>query len=141
MSMSLNQQLPIWHGYHSFSEASKIVLFENHNANLSLDLRIFSQFWPLISWTISFGTSYFSRVFKNGLIFSDLAWAWEAFVTFLLLEIDADGSLLSLEFLRELVGIVSSSKNDPNSFWLNIQLFHYIFTVFEYCPCRKKNAF
>ena len=41
--------------------------------------------------------------------YSDLGGAWVAFEVFLMLEIDVDGSLSSFEFLREIVGLVSSN--------------------------------
>ena len=64
-------------------------------------------------------------------------------MVFLLLKIDADGSLSSSEFLSKLIGMVSYSKNNPNCFfhWFVIQLFHYIFTSFEYCLVGRRMCF
>lgn len=89
-------------------------------------------------------TLYFSRNFKNDLISFDLVGTWETSLSFCLVEIDVHGSLSNLEFLRELACIVSSSKNDPNSsfsHWLNLQLFLYIITAFEYCYVETRTCF
>ena len=80
---------------------------------------------------------------ENDVMSFDLTWVWGAFVVSLLLKIDIDGSLSSSEFLSKFVGMVSSSKNNPNCFfyWFVIQLFHYIFTSFEYCLVGRRMCF
>ena len=59
-------------------------------------------------------TSFTNQFLLRWLVFChfllwDLGGTWVAFEVFLMLEIDVDGSLSSFEFLREIVGLVSSN--------------------------------
>ena len=73
----------------------------------------------------------------------DLDIAIGAFVAFFLVEIDVDGIFPCSQFLCDLLGIIFSHKNDPNSFFhmLNMQLFHYIFKAFEYHHVEREMSF